>query len=329
MEREINLEQKKVVLFSHDDLDGKSPKFIAKHTFGSNLVYSRLCGYHNIDQEILSFLESKNSLDYIIYITDIGISSEVANKLQELHEQGQEIHLLDHHVTNEKLNVYEWATVIPERDGKKESGTSLFYEHLVEKGFLEENTFLSTYSNTVRKYDTWEWYPEQDMLAHDLNMLFFLVEEDEMKKLVLEGAAQSEPFTQIPDRFTLLMETEKKRIDRYCRRKLKTIRWKDMFGRKFAILYIDQYHPYVADAVQDKFPETDVICMIDLAFNKVSLRARKDGVTVVDIAQRFGGGGHPQAAGFQLTKKAFSKFVLFDDKPTLLERIKNLFSSAK
>jgi oligoribonuclease NrnB/cAMP/cGMP phosphodiesterase (DHH superfamily) len=311
--------QKKAVIFSHDDLDGVSPVSIAKEVFGEQLVYSKTCGYDKINEEIISFLESdKYSLDQIIFITDIGITSDTAKRLQVLYQKGQSIVLLDHHITNIDLNKYEWAFVQPTVDGKKESGTSLFYKFLLDNEIVEPNIFLSSYVEMVRKYDTWDWFAENDMLAHDLNMLFFLISKKEMQKFISEGVQSGKAFDSIPTSFESLIACEKNRIDRYCHSKLKTIRWVTLSNRKTAIIYLDQYQPYVADAVQDKYPDTDVICMIDVAKERVSLRARKDGVIVNDIAQMFGGGGHIQAAGFQLPLVNFNDFVFHSDKKTII-----------
>lgn len=307
--------QKKVVMFSHNDWDGLSPIFIAKEAFGENLVYSKACGYNNINEEILSFLDSPEySLEQQIFITDIGINDEVAKRLQHLHNLGQEIYLLDHHATNVHLNEFEWAYVHPELNGRKESGTSLFYATLLQNNVLVKNDFLDSYVELVRKYDTWDWYEENNMLAHDLNMLFFLIGRKEMQQMVSEGVAAGVALTELPDIFKRDIEGEKKRIERYCRAKMKNIRWVNLFNLTTAIVYLEEYHPYVADAVQEKYPETDIICMIDVGNERVSLRARKEGVTVNNIAKYFGGGGHPQAAGFQLKPEHFNEFVFHTDK---------------
>lgn len=316
--------QKKAVILSHNDFDGVVPILIGKKVFKENLVFSKACGYHNINDEILSFLESDlYSPDQLIFITDIGISNEVAVRLQLLHQQGQQIFLLDHHITNTYLNKYEWAFVQPEIDGRKESGTSLFYQFLIENELTEPNEFLSSFVEKVRMYDTWDWFAANDTLAHDLNMLFFLIDRKDMEQVISEGIETGLPITEIPLSFERDIRNEKRNIEKYCHSKLKKIRWVEMFNRKTAIVYLDRYQPYVADAVNEKYPDTDVVCMIDVAEERVSLRARKEGVIVSDIAQFFGGGGHPQAAGFELKTDNFNDFVFHSDKKKLMTSLSN------
>jgi len=40
---------------------------------------------------------------------------------------------------------------------------------------------------------------------------------------------------------------------------------------------------------------------------KGSLRTRKDNVNLAEIAKKYGGGGHPKAAGFSIPKIEFQK----------------------
>lgn len=316
--------QKKEVMFSHNDLDGVAPIQIAKEVFGESLVFSKACGYNDINEEILAFLESPEySIDQRIFITDIGINEEVAKKLQKLHDLGQEIYLLDHHATNVHLNEFEWAYVIPEMDGQKECGTSLFYKTLLDNDLLKPNDFLDSFVESVRMYDTWDWYEANDMLAHDLNMLFYLIGRKEMQVLISEGIASGEAMTELPSVYKRDIEREKMRIERYCRAKMKNIRWVNLFDKKTAIVYLEEYHPYVADAVQEKYPDTEIICMIDVANERVSLRARKEGIVVNEIAKYFGGGGHPQAAGFQLKQEHFNDFVFHSKKLNVISVLSN------
>ena len=307
-----NTTNKKGVIFSHNDLDGSVPTLLVKAAYGNDLIYAKENSYQEIDKNLVAFIESDdyNKDDVVLYITNIGINADTVFLLEGLYLEGAEIHLIDHHDTNTHLNQYDWATVIPEENGKKECGTSLLYRHLVASGLLEATPFLDTFVDTVRAYDTWEWEAAGNMLAHDLNMFYFLVDRKAFKKFFTDGLALNLPFENLPEEFDLLMETNKADIKRYVSSKMKTIRWTILENRLTAIIYLDRNQPYVTEGVMEKYPNTDVVCMIDLANLRGSFRARKENVIVNDIAKLFGGGGHKQAAGFTVSDEAFERLVI-------------------
>lgn len=303
----------KVVLFSHSDLDGKTPGLLMEKAFGQNLLEKHYCSYGNINDRILEFIEERNNLEVSIFITDIGVNEEVQNKLQELYEKGQKIYLFDHHETNMGLNSFDWANVVMETERGKESGTSLLYDYLVSKNLIDsKNTFIKDFVETVRLYDTWEWYDREFMLAKQLNQLFFLVDFDMLHDFFMKGASKGGSFTSLSNNLLSLLEVENRRIEFFLKRKLKTLRFKEMFDRNVAIVYADQYHADLADKISDEHPEADVVAIIDIASKKGSLRSRKENIIVNDIAKHFGGGGHPKAAGFMLSEDAFKDFVVFE-----------------
>ena len=59
-----------------------------------------------------------------------------------------------------------------EKDGKKVSGTSLFYEYLISHGYLKQTDVLDQLVEWTRQYDIWEWKKHDNYDARKLHILF-------------------------------------------------------------------------------------------------------------------------------------------------------------
>lgn len=334
----------KVALFSHDDLDGIMPSLLLEFVYENLLVVNKNCTVAKIDEEIMTFLEREDSHEYAIFVTDIRIAPETAAKLQERFLSGQKVVYIDHHYSNLMMNQYPWATVVVNKTSPLTSATSLLYDYLLESlrrmrddqfsqsyasvefpenrtnivtnliG-MDSNKFIEDIVEVSRKYDTWEWHDENPenrfILSHDLNMLYYVIGFDDFKKFFFSTAYKGNAFEAIPEDYIDFIKVEYARIQRFVEDKAPTIRWMEDEGYKLAVLYADTYVPYLAEYVTDKYPDTDIVMMIDPSVGKVSLRARKKGVQALPLALKYGGGGHPQSCGFGLTAETFSKFVTF------------------
>jgi oligoribonuclease NrnB/cAMP/cGMP phosphodiesterase (DHH superfamily) len=120
---EISPELKKKLmdkLFTHTDLDGIGCSILGKIYYGTNNINVEYCEYNNINEKVL---ECDFERYEKIFITDLSVNDEVAEKIDKLNGK---FNLIDHHETALWLNKYDWAQVKTKKeDGKKESGTSL------------------------------------------------------------------------------------------------------------------------------------------------------------------------------------------------------------
>lgn len=310
----------KYILFTHTDLDGVGSAVVAKRAFGNNvqIVYN---DYEEINKNIVKFLDEEKVTDYYdIFITDISVNDEVAERLDLIHRGGvATVHLVDHHGTALPLNRYEWSHVaieeellygeLEQRDKGMSSGTSLFFKYLLDEGFLY-NDMLKPFVETVRRYDTWEWYNVyNDNHPKRLNDLLYLIGRE---KFLERFSNQDLPYTFSDTELTLL-EVEEHRINKYIWKKKQEVKIAmapidDDSDVKFGYVFAENYGSQLGNAIAEELgDEVDFVAIIDMASNKVSLRGKHDYINLGrDVAKVFGelhgtrGGGHAKSCAFSL-----------------------------
>ena len=168
-----------IKLFTHTDLDGVGCAILAKIVFKNNVDIS-FCNYDDINKQIEEFFLDNNSIKgYVCDITDISISDELADKIDNSAGENVTFNLFDHHPTALRLNTYEWCTVKidDEETGLKTCGTELYFNHLKRLGYFDESDkAVERFVNIVRDYDTWRWSTlgEEGIISKQINDLLYL-----------------------------------------------------------------------------------------------------------------------------------------------------------
>lgn len=283
-----------VKLFTHTDLDGVGCAILAYHAFGAENVDVEYCDYGNVNEKISAYLDGEERHDDI-YITDISVNEAVADRIDD---DDASWRLINHHATALPLNRYAWANVTTEIGGVKTSGTSLFCDYLRRVGCYT----LDEFSEKVRSYDTWDWTLTGDQTAKDLNDLLYVVGRD----------AFVDRFTRDPDvdlygEERWLLDIERGRIDAYKRAKLATVTVYEIGGRRVGVVFADRYQSETGNYIAEECTNIDLVAMIDLA-RGVSYRSKGD-VDVAEFAKLFGGGGHKNAAGSQVSDEQRAAIV--------------------
>ena len=88
-----------------------------------------------------------------------------------------------------------------------------------------------------------------------------------------------------------------------------------MCGRECGFVFAEKYVSELGNRLCKMHPEIDFIAMIDMGTKTVSYRTVKDDIDLgKDIAQLFGGGGHPKAAGSEFSDNVQFKVIekIFD-----------------
>lgn len=305
-----------IKLFTHTDLDGVGCAILAKLAFGEDVDIS-YCNYDDINESVLDYLNnSDDSLSYI-YITDIRVNEDIAKLLDE---RGG-VCLLDHHPTALELNKYTWCKVMVEDlNGVKTSGTKMFYHWLGINGYLsdelENNKALGKFAELVRDYDTWRWSElgEKGVICKQVNDLMYLYGRDKFITWCI-SEIHDEVFPKLYAADELLLNTKQKEIDEYVEEKNKQLFTSPMCGRVCGFVFAEKYVSELGNRLCKMHPEIDYVAMIDMGSKTVSYRTVKDDIDLgKDVAQLFGGGGHPKAAGseflvdvqFKTIEKIFS-----------------------
>jgi oligoribonuclease NrnB/cAMP/cGMP phosphodiesterase (DHH superfamily) len=322
------VEDLRIKLFTHTDMDGVSNAIIANLAFGKENVDIEYCNYNDVNEKVKNFYigADKNHYDRV-FITDISVNEEVANII-DYYEDGGRCYaittLLDHHPTALFLNDYTWAYVGTEEvlqwedaglQIHKVCGGYLFLTYLMYNAFdfkeikkLGELQNLCVFIEQVRKYDTWEWKTfYQDEIPKQLNDLLYIYGRerfiDRVTDKILNGKFEFDKTD------LLLLELEQDKITNYIEKKNKELIKKAFkpnidspiysVGFVFAENYISELGNKLAEA------NTDLDFVVIITNGKtISYRGIKDTIDLgKDVASIFGGGGHPKSAGSQISEE--------------------------
>ncbi|KUL05967.1 Oligoribonuclease NrnB [Bacillus paralicheniformis] len=317
-------------LYSHNDLDGVGCGILAKVAFGER-VEVRYNSVTGLDMQVGRFLErtkGKEKQHEGLFITDLSVHQENEERLDQYAEAGGKVKLIDHHKTALHLNERSWGMVkVQYEDGRLASATSLFYEYLIDNGYIQETKAMDQFVELVRLYDTWEWEQTDALEAKRLNDLFFMVSIDEFEEKMVRRLTESDAFSF--DEFEeKILDMEEEKIERYIRRKRREIVQTFINAHCVGIVHAESYHSEVGNELGKTYPHLDYIAILNMGGKKVSLRTIHDETDVSEIAGTFGGGGHAKAAGCPLTDEAFKLYVTepFPLEPLRADAFKNVYN---
>ncbi|CAK8581668.1 MULTISPECIES: DHH family phosphoesterase [Priestia] len=294
-------------LLSHTDLDGVGCGVLAKLAFGDRIKI-RYNSIASLNREVEWFLENEERNTHL-FITDLSVNEENEKRLEEFYQTGGKVQLLDHHKTALHFNEYEWGHVVVEdNEGSLASGTSLFYEYLIENELIQTSNAVDEFVELVRQYDTWEWEKNNNQEAHRLNALFFLISIDEFEEKMVNRLQNSDHF--FFDEFEQkILDMEEDKVERYIRRKRRELVQTSIDDYLAGIVYAESYHSELGNELGKEYPHLDYIAMLNMGGKRISLRTIHDHVDVSEVAGHYGGGGHAKAAGCSLTNEAYNQFV--------------------
>lgn len=294
-------------LLSHTDLDGVGCGVLAKLAFGDQIKI-RYNSIASLNREVEWFLENEERNTHL-FITDLSVNEENEKRLEEFYQTGGKVQLLDHHKTALHFNEYEWGHVVVEdNEGNLTSGTSLFYEYLIESELIQTSNAVDEFVELVRQYDTWEWEKNNNQEAHRLNALFFLLSIDEFEEKMVNRLQNSDHF--FFDEFEQkILDMEEDKVERYIRRKRRELVQTSIGDYLAGIVYAESYHSELGNELGKEYPHLDYIAMLNMGGKRISLRTIHDHVDVSEVAGHYEGGGHAKAAGCSLTNEAYKEFV--------------------
>ncbi len=314
-----------VKLFTDIDLDGLGSGVVAKLAFGDQIDIS-YCSYRNLNQRVETFIENQENQNEEIYITDLAVSESIEQKLAKRYQEGQPLHVIDHHLTALHFNNYPWGHVKIEYDsGKKACATSLFYDSLIERRLLKSTPSLEQFVDLVRQYDTWEWDENNNITAKRLNDLFYIMDREKFEEEIMKRIIETPDSFSLTAAETMILDIEDKKIERYIHSKNRQIYQTFIDEYCCGIVHAEQYLSELGNALNKLNPHLDMIVLMNVGGRKMGFRTIHDEVDVSEFAKRFGGGGHQKASGCELGSSTFEKFVVnvFDIHPLKPDPDKN------
>lgn len=292
---------KKAIIFSHNDLDGAGCVILGMLQFET--CKYRINNYNNIDDKVKDFVKQDEdkkvkSMDYL-FITDISITDETIDFLNKSIYKDS-YYIIDHHDTRKEIhNGNNIFIITHDEDNKPNSGTNLFMEFLEHKFSVEFNIMTKSFVDMVRCWDTWLWKEYDMLIPLQLNILCMNVNYIEFVKSML-------PKLQEGNSFSFFTESEQKKVDsiietmnRYYE-SMKAYKFKNENGYTVAYCSAEDYTSYIADLYLDNNKDVDYLVIANLKRGLISMRTQRNDIHVGEIAQRFGGGGHPKASGLSI-----------------------------
>lgn len=302
---------------THTDLDGVACSVLSHYMYDNNpnidftVTY---CDYDNVNEEVLRQLKEIEEIGpaqmTLLLITDISVTEETARKIDELQQSLFSIficRLIDHHQLSQEMHDYRWTTI---NSGGNECGTSLLFKDTEFFSDTFKNKGMADFVEAVRLYDLWKFDKENRNKSVDLNHLRYILgiepfielitailrrEDDNIVRTDIEGSLIN----------TILVAKYGDEAD-YITKKLKLAKDVEYKGHKGKYVFAEQYISQLGNNMLKCFPDAEFAAIVD-PNGKVSLRSREGGLNVgLDVAYHFGGGGHPQAAGYTMKPMVFT-----------------------
>ena len=312
----------KILNITHaSDMDGRGCEILTKLVFEDNEII--LTEPSLLYDVISDLINNKEYLKYDeIFITDLGIHEKTAVLIDEYLKD--KVHHIDHHTT-EIFNKYDWSYIDEIReDGFMPSATSLYYEYLKDRFNLDILNYksLEDLVEGIRCQDTYTFKKYNNTLGPDLTTVFSNVtDEEEFINSIIERIKTNKDEFIFTDSENKIIEDNKNAIEDYlneCERRMQVINY-DKY--KVGLSISTKYRSIVGNVLNERHPELDFILIADFNREKFSARTIHDNINLNDICFKLGGGGHPKAAGFDMTP---DNLLIFKDYLGNIDR-NNLF----
>jgi len=281
--------------FTHSDLDGAGCSLVVKKVFKDQVKNTTFCNYDTIDEVLLNFVANPAIINEntLLIITDICPQQDTCKKLDRLSDK-MNIILIDHHKTKRWLNDFAWA-----KFSEEWSAT-----YLTDRYFVTETNAASDLSLTIDAWDMWKTASKFRERSEALNTLCKFLGLNEFVEVFLNNpeADKELPYSTI---LQLLDNNKKKYIKKTIAGQIMSAKLNmDCDGNTFKIVYADDYISEIGNTIliSDEGADLKYIAIVSLSSNTCSLRSIGD-FDVSRIAQRCGGGGHKNAAGFPIKMK--------------------------
>lgn len=305
----------KVLLFTHkNDIDGMGNAVLAKLAF--NKVDYVLCKTFDLTESILKYYTNHTIYNYDkIFITDLCLEDPLLTKIAQDENLKGKIINYDHHKTyaTEKYLNHPFVTVKVSDEKGLCCGTSLFYNHLIKEGLIDENNLaLKEFVELTRQHDTWEWkniYNNEK--AHHLATLFDAIGCEGYIDIMTKKLSKKETKTfEFDEQEKFLIKNRLIQIEEKIKYYSQNIYYKEINGLKAGIVFITyEYRNELAEYLKENNFDMDFIMMIAPDPGVVVYRSIKNNIKVRPIAELFGGKGHDKAASNPITKETTHKLV--------------------
>ena len=273
----------KILIISHiADPDGVTPIILSK------LVFKEFDYILSDNKDVNDNVKNNLGKYDFIYVVDLNINEQLADFIEKNYKD--KIMIIDHHLSCEYLNKYSFIHV---NASGKESGTSLFYQYLLEhyrNDLLNKETTRLLVEH-VRTMDVYEFTKTSKEEASKIEMLFKIYGKDIFITKFYNVIVNNLELYSKEDLH--LIELEKDRIKRYIEDK--SFIEATIDDKKVGIVFAEINVSELGNYLINKYDYLDYIILINMD-KKISYRGNGK-VNLSVIAKKYGGGGHIDAAG--------------------------------
>ena len=298
--------KKKVKLFTHTDADGMGCYLVLLEenvmTY-QDLEYNNVefLDYSNVEERINKYLDNKEYLQYDeTYITDLSLSKELSNKINQIADISNVFKWVDHHESSLYAKDYDWAYIKTHVGGDTStvrgiSATLLLYEDIFKE--IGSHTLF----NCINDWDTWQWEGSIiEGLIKDIIDLFFILGYREFIKMYLYYDNDMQEMLHSEETRALLKIYRRDKKE-YINRKLNTGFITEIEGLKVFIVFADKHISELGNTICNKNKDVDIAMIVNTDNMTVSYRTIKPNIDCSEFASKFLGGGHKSASGSQFT----------------------------
>ena len=299
------LQELKVLIISHTDLDGFGSTIIGKHLL-KYVTYKNL-NNDDVEDYIENIISTGFYLTYdVIFICDLNVSKEYAEKMDSIKDFKEKLVLLDHHEHAKYLNKYDWAKVVFDHKESK-SGTELFYDYLKEN-LNEDISYIKDFAELIKIYDIWEWKNKYNgigkgLSAKNLNDLFQFIGAENFQREVIKANFNIDRINKVYEEFKSIIEFER---NKYIENHKKDLVKLDITNKcKIGLLIADRYISELGNIICEE--NKDIKAVFLISSNHVAIRSIGDKFNCGELAKLLNGGGHINSAGFSMSKEELVK----------------------
>ena len=304
----------KVLLFTHkNDIDGMGNAILSQLAFDE--VDYVLCATFDLTKSVENYLKDKSIYNYDrVYVTDLCLEEPVLTIIAEDESLKGKVRVFDHHKTfaEPKYTKHDFITVKLEDEKGLCCGTSLFYQHLLDEGFIsKDDKATAEFVELTRQHDTWEWkniYNNEK--SRELSILFDSLGYDGYITLMTEKLKKEKNTFEFDSMEETLINNRKKQIALKCEYYANEIYYREILGMKAGIVFITyEYRNELAEYFRENNFDMDFAMMIALDPGVVTYRSVRDGIHVRPVAELFGGKGHEKAATNPITEEMQTEII--------------------
>ncbi len=289
----------KVLLFTHaQDIDGAGCAVLLRKAFDDYTIVPTET--FDVNANVKRYIDNGSIKDYDrIFVTDLCIKEPLLFQIDSDEELKRKIQVIDHHKTEieEGNDKYDFVDAMVEKDGKKVSGTSLFYEYLISHGYLKQTDVLDQLVEWTRQYDIWEWKKHDNYDARKLHILFETSDFEQYFRRISEKVDISASIT-FTDEEEAIVQAYDKALAEDMDELLKDMKVAKLQidGLPYRVGYIHCPYKYRNDVdgfvTQNNVHDVDAVGMIMTDKEVVSYRRVNEEIDMSQVGKYFGGKGH-------------------------------------